>query len=328
MERNVKKSVGRNKYLFVCCMLLAITLAGGIFTKIYLSMEDKGEDIEKIRIVTSFYPIYIAAKNIVDGSDRVILENLSEPQTGCMHDYQLTPQDMILLSKADLFLVNGGGIENFLSEVGKSYPNLAIRTAAEGLTLLEEDVQGDEEVYEEEVHDEEVHGEENAHGWMNTQVYAGMVKNLADFISETDQENADIYQENAKVYCEKIELLSSQIEEIKSACSEQRNVVLFHEAYEYMAEQYGLHSTYCLDLDEERQVSAGEVADLLEEIAKNHVSVILAEELYGKDMGQTVEKETDCKVYYLDTLVRGDYEMDSYLNGMQKNIDIMRQALQ
>ena len=43
---------------------------------------------------------------------------------GCMHDYQLTPQDMIQLSKADLFLVNGGGIENFLAEADVYLINL------------------------------------------------------------------------------------------------------------------------------------------------------------------------------------------------------------
>ena len=338
MGRNVKKSVGKNKYVFVFWMLLAITLAGGIFTKIYLNLEKGEKETDKIRIVTSFYPIYIAAKNIVDGSGAVVLENLSEPQTGCMHDYQLTPQDMITLAKADLFLVNGGGIEGFLTDVGKSYPNLSIRMATEGLPLLEDQAH---------VHDEEnfpgeegVHGEEevlkeaeegiqevNAHGWMDTRVYAGMVKNIADVISGMDNENASLYQENANAYCEEIELLSSQIEEIKDTLPDGENVVIFHEAYEYVAEQYGLSAVYCLDLDEERQVSAGETADLLEEMEENHVSVILAEELYGKDMGKTVEKETGCKVYYLDTLVRGEYDKDSYLKGMQKNIDLMKQAL-
>ena len=81
---------------------------------------------------------------------------------------------------------------------------------------------------------------------------------------------------------------------------------------------------YCLDLDEERQVSAGEVAEVMEQIQGNQVSVILAEELYGKSMGDTVEKEGNCTVYYLDTLVRGTYEKDSYLNAMQNNIDLMK----
>lgn len=117
----------RNKYLFVCFMLLAIVLAGGIFTGLYVNLNGQVHKKHEIRVVTSFYPVYIAALNVADSSPHVVLENLSEPQTGCMHDYQLTPQDMILLSRADLFLVNGGGIENFLAKVGQSYPNSLYR---------------------------------------------------------------------------------------------------------------------------------------------------------------------------------------------------------
>lgn len=79
--------MGKNKYLFVLWMLLAITLAGGIFTGIYVKSGNQDGDDGKIQVVTSFYPVYIAAKNIVEGSKGVALENLSEPQTGCMHDY-------------------------------------------------------------------------------------------------------------------------------------------------------------------------------------------------------------------------------------------------
>lgn len=46
--------------------------------------------------------MYIATLNIVDGVEGVRLENLSEPQTGCLHDFQLTPEDMKLLSTADV----------------------------------------------------------------------------------------------------------------------------------------------------------------------------------------------------------------------------------
>jgi zinc transport system substrate-binding protein len=60
---------------------------------------------------------------------------------------------------------------------------------------------------------------------------------------------------------------------------------------------------------------------------KDHgVKTVLAEELYGKDMGDTIERETDAKVYYLDTMVRGKYEADSYLNAMKKNIQILKEA--
>lgn len=323
MERSQKRNAQKNKYLFVCGMLLAITLASGIFTELCLHMEGGGEDTGGIRITTSFYPVYIAARNVVGDCDGVILENLSEPQTGCMHDYQLTPQDMILLSKADLFIVNGGGIEGFLAEVGKEYPRLAVRMATEGLSLLGEAG-----------HTEEAHAEGgsqsggNAHGWMDTRIYAGMVRNIAGFICEADPGHAEIYQANAERYCRELDGLTSQIEELKGAIPDGTGVVVFHEALEYIVTQYGMQPVYCLNLDEERQISAGEVAEVMEKVMEYQTPFTLAEEQYGKDMGDAVERETGCRAYYLDTLVRGDYGADSYLVSMQKNIDCMRQVLE
>ena len=105
-------------------------------------------------------------------------------------------------------------------------------------------------------------------------------------------------------------------------------VVVFHEAYEYIVEEYGLTLAGEMNLDEERQVSAGEVADILHAIEENHVSVVLAEKLYGTDMGEMVAKQSGVKVIYLDTLTRGDYSADSYLEGMKNNIEQLKEAFQ
>jgi len=294
----------KNKYIFVFLMLLAISLAGGIFTGAYIHLDEERQEHKGVYVVTSFYPVYIAALNVAKGSPGVVLKNLSEPQSGCMHDYQLTPQDMILLSKADLFLVNGGGIESFLADVGKSYPQLAIVKAADGLDLSDD---------------------ENAHFWMDTRYYTGMVRSIAEALKEADPANARLYQENAEDYCGEVGKLTEQMEELREA-AKGKPVVIFHEAYEYVAGELGMDAVYCLDLDEERQISAHEVAEVIEEISRGQVSVVFAEELYGKDMGDTVEAETQVKVCYLDALVRGDYRADSYLSAVQANIDVLKQA--
>ncbi len=297
----------KNKYLFVFCMLLAIALASGIFTRTYLGLEKRQRELSGVHVVTSFYPVYIAALNVVGDSKNVTLANLSEPQTGCLHDYQLTPQDMILLSGADLFLVNGGGIESFLADVGKAYPNLAIAKASKGIELLEEG--------------------ENAHAWMDTRRYSEMVQNIATALGQADPDNQEYYQYNADQYCEKIQELTEQLEEVR-AVAQGKPVVILHEAYAYVAQELGMQNMYCLNLDEERQVSAREAAEVMEKISTHQVSVVLVEELYGKDLGNAIESETDAKICYLDTMVRGDYEADSYLRAVQKNIDVLRGILE
>ena len=297
-----------NKYVFVLVMLVVITVVSGLLTNIYVRESGSKQEEQTLTVVTSFYPMYIAALNVIGDTDGVHLQNLSEPQTGCLHDFQLTPEDMKLLSKADVFIINGGGIESFMKDVAKSYPDLTIIEASEGIDLLEDE------------------GEENAHAWMSVATYEEQVNHIAEGLAAADEKHASDYQKHADAYVVKLDALKERQQKVAEKIKGQ-SVILFHEAYDYVADDYGLDVAYVLDLDEERQVSAGEVADVLAAVRDDQVKYILAEELYGKSMGDTVEKETDAKVIYLDALNRGDYDADSYIKGMSANIDLIEQYL-
>lgn len=294
----------KNKGLFVGILLSVITLVafGGTYF-VYKNKNMENTAKEQLKVVTSFYPMYIATMNVCDGMDGIILENLSEPETGCLHDYQLTPADMKLLSTADVFVVNGGGIEEFLTDVAKAYPNLTIVDASEDLDLLED----------------------NSHAWMSVSLHEQQVENIAQGLAKADPDRKEEYLDNARNYEGMLQMLEAQIQEVKEVVAG-KSVVIFHEAYEYVAEEYGLNVSYVMDLDEERQVSAGEVAEVMSAIADHNVSVVFAEETYGKEMGDLVDKETDATTIYLETLVRGQYDKDSYLTYMQQNIDRIKEA--
>lgn len=318
---------------------------------------DEADDM--LTVVTSFYPMYIATLNIVDGVEGVRLENLSEPQTGCLHDFQLTPEDMKLLSTADVFVINGGGIESFMSDVAKAYPKLDVVEACEDVALLSEDDadsdhdhdhdadaesdsdhdhdhEADTESDSDHDHDHEAdtesdsahdhdHGDENAHAWMSVPRYRTMVQTIASRLAEKDAKHADEYYANAKAYDAKLAVLEEKINSIKSLTNGQ-NIIIFHEAYAYVADDFSMNACYLLDLDEERSVSAGEIKQVISAIKDDGVSVILAEELYGKSMGDTVSRETDVHVIYIDPLNRGEYDKDSYLDGMEHNIELIKEA--
>ena len=372
----------KNKCKFVgimfLCILTVCTLAVMAYERAYEHTEGKtgvvggvsgasdstkntDEADDMLTVVTSFYPMYIAALNIVDGVDGVRLENLSEPQTGCLHDFQLTPEDMKLLSTADVFVINGGGIESFMSDVAKAYPKLDVVEACEDVALLSEDDDetdgahdhdhdadaesdsdhdhdhdADAESESDHDHDHDAdaesdsdhdhdHGDENAHAWMSVPRYRTMVQTIASRLAEKDAKHADEYYANAKAYDAKLAVLEEKIDNLKSFTGGQ-NIIIFHEAYEYVADDYSMNACYLLDLDEERSVSAGEVKQVIGAIKDDGVSVILAEELYGKSMGDTVSRETDVHMVYIDPLNRGEYDKDSYLDGMERNIELIKDA--
>ena len=324
----------KNKYVFVLVMLLSILIVSVGFTNLYVNQNQVVED-EEFVVVTSFYPMYIATMNVVGDTEGVTLKNLSEPQTGCLHDFQLTPADMKLLSTADVFIINGGGIESFMEEIAKQYPKLVVIEACEDIELLCETEShghdhGDKDVHDEAEqtdengegdHDEHNH-DVNAHAWMSVKKYRKQVENIASGLAAVSKENAESFLANASFYDGKLEEL--QVEQKKLlTLTEGEDVIMFHCAYDYVAEDLGLNAVFCMDLDEERQVSAGEVAEVLEVIKQHSVKYIFAEELYGTDMCEMVQKEADVKVVYLDPLNRGEYDSDSYIEGMRNNLKLI-----
>ena len=356
----------KNKCKFVgimfLCILTVCTLAVMAYERAYEHTEGKtgvvggvsgasgstkntDEADDMLTVVTSFYPMYIAALNIVDGVDGVRLENLSEPQTGCLHDFQLTPEDMKLLSTADVFVINGGGIESFMSDVAKAYPKLDVVEACEDVTLLSDDEADSDHDHDHDAdtesdsdhdhdHDADIesdsdhdhdHGDENAHAWMSVPRYRTMVKTIASHLAQKDETHAKEYYANAEKYDAKLAKLEKEQDSLKDLTGGQ-NIIIFHEAYEYVADDFSMNACYLLDLDEERSVSAGEVKQVIGAIKDDGVSVILAEELYGKSMGDTVSRETDVHMVYIDPLNRGEYDKDSYLDGMERNIELIKEA--
>ena len=349
----------KHKYRFTALLLITVAACACLLTGIYRRWQTTEEDTEKVIVVTSFYPMYIATENVAGDCTAIEVKNLSEPQTGSLHDFQLTPEEMKLLSTADMFVINGGGMESFLDDVTKQYPKLNIvetiaDEADEADTDGRETIHGHEDTpdhAEETEHthsheeDADEHGNEegshehggekgshdhghthdNAHEWMSVSHYRSQVEKIKDAMCEAFPEYQEVFQENAKAYDDKLAALQAQQEEIARAASGTK-IITFHEAYEYVAEDYGLDICYTMDLDEERQISAGEVADVLKEINENDVKIILAEELYGSKLAETIQKEADVNVYYLDTLVRGDYDKESYIKGMQENINILKAA--
>lgn len=292
----------KNKYVFAAVLLLAIFLAGTGLTWIYVSRQTDSSPECNFTIITSFYPMYIAAENIV-GDSEVELMNLSEPTTGCMHDYQLTTQDMKKLSTADVFIVNGGGIENFLADVAKQYPQLNMINACETIDLMDE----------------------NAHAWMSIPNYMEQVREITAGLVKADRKHSKEYKANCDAYLSKLEKLNRKQQDV-AAKTKGKKLVIFHEAFAYIAKDFGMEICADMDLDEERQISAGEVKNIVKQINENDASMILAEKQYGQEMSEAVKRETGVDVVYLDTCVRGPYHADSYLKAMQSNQKLLNQA--
>lgn len=308
-------------------MAIVIVCASGITV---FCNDQRSYEKGTIKIMASFYPVYVIAMNLADGIEGVEAACMTQNQTGCLHDYQMTTQDMKMLEHSDIFLINGGGMEAFLEDVVKNYPSLPVINTGEELEdAMKEghshDHEGNEEYGADTDHVEyEDHVEGNAHFWLNPEYYIVQIQAAADGLSRMDKAHAQQYQENARKYIKKVRDIAEQMKtELKVP---HMGVVVFHDAFVYLAEYLGLEVIHTVEMDSETALSAGEVAEIMEEIRKNQVSVLFTEAQYSTEAAETIGKETGAVCYVIDSIVTGDGSKDSYLNGMWSNLKILKEA--
>lgn len=263
-------------------------------------------------IVTSFYPMYIDVINLTDGVEGVTVTNMTKPQTGCLHDYQLTTEDMKTLEKADAFVVNGAGMESFLDKVIKMQEGMTVIDASRGIDLMEED------------------GEANPHVWLSITKDIEQVKNIRDQLKEADPAHADQYEANAETYLAKLEALKA---EMHAALDDvpHKDIVTFHEAFPYFAEEFGLHILGVIEREPGADPTPAELETTIEQVKELPVKVLFAEPQYSPAAAETIARETGAKLYSLDPVVTGEATpdaKDAYLDAMRKNMETLKEALQ
>lgn len=279
---------------------------------------------ETLDIVTSFYPIYIATANIVDGAEGVTLTNLTSTSVGCLHDYQLTTANLMTIEKADVLVINGGGMENFIQKVMDSCSNLTLIDSSKG--IIEEH---EEEHEHEEDHDEEHHHGENAHIWVSISLYEKQVQNICDMLCEADSNNEELYRKNTQDYILKLESLKKEMHETLDDISEEnKRIVTFHEAFEFFAEEFGLTVVGVVEREPGTQPSAGELAEIIDTVKEMNAKAIFVEPQYSKTAADTISNETNIPIYTLDPVVSGELEKDAYEKIMKDNLNNLKEALE
>ena len=324
----------KTKYLFVLLLLISISVVCTCGTFFYVKLNNKQTASDDLLIMTSCNPVYIATLNVVDGIDGITVQNLSQPTTGCLHDYTLTTEDMKNLSKADVLVVNGGGMEGYLEDVMTAYPDLPIIDTYEyvehspGFDSLLITEAEEEELHEEESEEGEEHHHDhgvNSHIWMNEIIFNAQASGIANGLYEANLGiDEKLLLDNLKSFNDKLEAINKQdLDETLKG----QNVAVLHAAFAYTAQSLGANVVATMDLDEERQVSAGEVSEFLDVIRDNDVKIVFAEYDYGNAMGKLIEEQTDAKVVYLETLVHGSYSADDYVKVINENYSKINNTL-
>lgn len=293
--------------------IIALALMVLLFTAISCG-SDKKDDDGKLKIVTSFYPIYLDVLNITRGVSNVELVNLTPPQTGCLHDYQLTPEDMKILETADIFVVNGLGMESFLDKVIAEHPDLKIIDASDTPDIVP--------IME--------NGVPNPHVWMSITYSIQQVKNISAKLSELNPENADRYKRCTLDYVDELTTLRDEMQ-ISLMMLPNKDIVTFHEAFPYFAKEFHLNIVGVIEREPGTEPTPQELAATIDKINSLPVKVIFTEPQYSSKAAETIANETGAQIFTLDPIVTGEAKPENLLNYIDRmlvNTITLAKALQ
>jgi len=262
-------------------------------------------------IVTSFYPIYILTRNVCQDIPGVKVMNMTGPQTGCLHDYQLRTEDIKTLERASFFVINGAGMEAFVDKVVDQQPDLKIIEAARGIKLIKgSGNQGD-----------------NPHVWVSPTLYIKEIENVSEQLAQADPGHAVQYRRNGQAYIKKVADLREEMHKELDGLPN-RNIVTFHEAFPYFAQEFKLNIVAVIEREPNSAPSAAELARTIEIVKKSGTKALFAEPQYQVKAAQSIAGETGARVFTLDPGVTGPDNPDAYLQIMNKNLKTLKEALQ
>lgn len=310
----------RKMILVTACLTLVI--AASINYSKQASSGDPKSNV--LTVCTSFYPAYIMTLNIVGDVPGIQLINIAPPDTGCLHDVQLSPADLLQIEKSDMLIINGSGMEAYLTQVIERFPDLSIIDSSQDLDLSSFAAVNEESHSD---HDGLNHHEVNPHTWVSLSLASQQVQTIGNKLAELDPANREQYLANTTAYVAKLQQLKAKMHE-QLAGIKNKNIITFHEAFPYFAQEFDLRILAVVQQEAGSEPSAKELAHTIELIQENQIKAIFVEPQYPEAAARTIAGETGAGVYTLDPAVSGPLDdRDAYLKAMERNLDTLMEAL-
>lgn len=293
------------KKLYLCVFVIVLIILI-ILAVVYCNKNELSEN-DKFEIVTSFYPLYIMTLNITDGIDNVSVSNMTNNNVGCLHNYTLQTSDLKTLSKADLFIMNGLGIEMFTDKISEEYPDLEIIDTS----TIELDLIRDSEGL-------------NGHVWNDIDNYIEQVEVILNSLCAEDPENTEKYTANAEAYMQKLNLLKQN----SYIAKEGTTVVSCNEALAYLLNDVGLDFIEVYTDHEQSALSSENLSKVIDEVKEKNVKAIFIEKNDDRKTAEIIANETGAKIYELDANLSGEMNKDAFINSMTNNYNILKDCLE
>jgi zinc transport system substrate-binding protein len=281
-----------------------------------------GEGPREFRVLCSFLPIWIFTRNVV-GDRPGVTVNVLIPGSQGPHDYQLSPNDMLRINDADLFIINGLHLDDFIANTARKVrPGLKIVAAADAVTPIYVSAEGYWKPEGGDDEDEDV----NPHAFASPGDAAKMVSRIGEALAEADPAGAEVYRQNARAYSQQLTSLADRFRAVVKAAPN-KNIVTFHNAFDYLARDAGLVIAGVIETAPGQEPSAQDLARLIQNIKDSHAAAVFSEPQFSPRLAQVVAKEAGVNLFILDPVATGEQDPGYYMAAMKKNLEALKTAL-
>ena len=324
------------------CLLLASGILGGCGKagSSSISAPSASQSGSKpLKIVTTIFPEYDWVREILgDKADNAEVSMLLDNGVD-LHSYQPSADDMVKVSKCDLFIYVGGESHAWVDDALKSAQNKNMKVI-NLLDVLGNSVKEEEQVEGMQAEEEEEEGEEEGpeydeHVWLSLKNAKTLCSSIADALCEIDSKNADVYKKNLNEYTKNLDALDKEYQQVVNGAKYDTLVFGDRFPFRYMVDDYSLkYYAAFVGCSAETEASFETIKFLANKVDELGVTTVLTIEDPKHKIAQTVvenTKEKNQKILALNSMqsVTSDdvKNGETYLNVMQSNLDVLKQAL-
>jgi zinc/manganese transport system substrate-binding protein len=286
-------------------------LLGGLTALIgaQASAQDRTQD--RIRVVASFSILGDLLRNV--GGDRLEVATLVGPDSDA-HAFSPTPADARTLGSAKAVVVNGLGLEGWMTRLVKASGGKApVVVASQGIATRT------------------LEGAVDPHAWQsvaNAKVY---IANIRDGLGKADPTGRGTYEANAAVYLGKLDALEREVRAaIGRIPAERRKIITTHDAFGYFGSAYGLTLIAPEGVSTDTEPSARDVARIITQIKTQKIPALFMENIVDPRLMRQIARETGAKVggtLYSDALSGPAEPAATYIDMMRHNVGELSKAL-
>ena len=266
------------------------------------------------QLAATTLPVYELTTRLCEGTGITVMQLVTEA-VSCLHDYSLNVRQVRAAEAAELIIISGGGLEDFMEDL---LQHKSVLDSSEGIALIE----GGHHHDHGEVSHEEHHHEEDPHIWLSPSNAKFMAQNICYGLSAQYPQYTATFERNLSALLTDLDMLQAYGEEQLADLS-CRELITFHDGFAYLAESFDLTILEAVEEESGSEASAAELIHLIKEVEHHKLPAVFTEALGSVSAAQIIAAETGAEIYTLDMAMHGE----SYLGAMYHNISTLKGAL-